>query len=153
MVPPELSAEEETVVVHAAKESVETRTVKPRRVLIIEDHPDGREILRILLELLGYQVEVAADGLQGVVKALTGKPEVALVDIGLPRLDGYQGARKLRAALGGKIFLIAQTGYGQPQDREQALEAGFDAHLVKPVDLKDLTYWLNAAGRGREFPP
>jgi CheY-like chemotaxis protein len=146
MGPPELPAEEETTVVQIERKAHEPRTLTGRRVLIIEDHADGREILRILLELLGCQVEVAADGVQGVIKALTGNPEIALVDIGLPRLDGYQVARKLRAALGRKIFLIAQTGYGQPQDREQALQAGFDAHLVKPVDLKDLTYWLNAAG-------
>ena len=71
----------------------------PRRVLIVEDSPDGRAMLRLLLELYGFQVEEAADGRQGVEKALAWRPEAAVVDIGLPVLDGYEVARRLRAAL------------------------------------------------------
>jgi CheY-like chemotaxis protein len=82
------------------------------RVLLVEDHPDGRETLKLLLELCGYQVEAAADGRQGVEKGLAWRPEVAVVDIGLPLLDGYEVARRLRAALGGRVRLIALTAYG-----------------------------------------
>lgn len=106
----------------------------PRRILLIEDNPDSRETLQLMLQLWGYQVETAENGTQGVQKALARHPQVALVDIGLPGMDGYQVARELRAALGAGIFLVAMTGFGQPHDRRRALESGFDTHLVKPVD-------------------
>ncbi len=109
-----------------------------RRVLIVEDNPDGRETLRMMVEMWGHQVEAAADGQQGVEMALALRPEAALVDIGLPVLDGYQLARRVRAELGRDIFLIALTGYGQPHDHRRAFEAGFDAHLVKPADPDEL---------------
>ena len=104
----------------------------PRRVLVVEDNPDSREMLRAVLNVWGCQVEVAADGAQGVRKALDWHPEVAVVDIGLPLLDGYEVARRLRAALHGRIRLIALTGYGTPEDRAQALASGFDVHLNSP---------------------
>ena len=107
----------------------------PRRILLVEDNADGREALRSLLELLGHHVEVAEDGHRGVELAFTARPEVGLVDIGLPGIDGYEVARRVRAEPGGRdILLVALTGYGQPEDERRALEAGFDAHLVKPVD-------------------
>lgn len=118
------------------------------RVLVIEDHVDGRETLRSLLQLLGHQVEVADNGLQGVATALAWRPDIALVDIGLPGLDGFEVARRLRTALGHRVRLVAQTGYGQPGDRERALAAGFDAHLVKPIDWQEFIHWLNEQGRG-----
>ncbi len=122
------------------------RTAAPsREILIIEDHKDGREMLRYVLELWGYQVAVAADGEEGVQKALALRPEIALVDIGLPHLDGYQVARRLRKELGNSIFLIACTAYGSSDDRRQALEAGFDLHLRKPVDLEVLAQWLGSS--------
>jgi signal transduction histidine kinase/ActR/RegA family two-component response regulator len=104
-------------------------------VLVVEDNPDGRESLRDLLEIWGYEVSLAADGPEGIEKALSLRPEVALVDIGLPGLDGNEVARRIRAVLGSEqISLIAMTGYGQPEDRRRALQAGFDRYLVKPVD-------------------
>ncbi len=117
------------------------------RILIVEDNADGREMLRLLLEILGHEVIVAADGVEGVEKALQWHPDVAVIDIGLPRLDGYAVARRLRRELGCELFLITQTGYGRPEDREQALAAGFDVHLTKPVDPVELLAWLEAAGR------
>jgi len=108
-------------------------TTGARHVLVVEDNDDGRETLKLLLQLWGHQVDVAADGLQGVQKALAKRPEVGLIDIGLPGLDGYQVAERLRAALGHDIVLVAMTGYGQPHDRQRALDAGFDVHLVKPL--------------------
>lgn len=121
----------------------------PRRILIVEDNADSRETQRILLELLGHRVEVAADGTEGVKKALDGRPEVALIDIGLPGLNGYEVAKRIRETLGGRVFLIAQTAYGQHEDRENAFQAGFDVHLVKPVDLDELLHWLDMAPPGQ----
>jgi CheY-like chemotaxis protein len=107
-------------------------------VLIVEDNVDGRESLRALLEAWGHQVEIAADGLEGIQKALAGQPEIALVDIGLPLMDGYQVAEQLRAVFGHAVFLVACTAYGRWEDRQRSLRAGFDVHLTKPVDLDEL---------------
>jgi CheY-like chemotaxis protein len=104
-------------------------------VLLIEDNAGNRETLRMLLQLWGHQVEVAEDGRQGLDGLLAARPDVAVVDIGLPGLDGYEVARRVRRSpAGAGIFLIALTGYGQPDDHRRAFEAGFDAFLVKPVD-------------------
>jgi CheY-like chemotaxis protein len=111
---------------------------KPRRVLVVEDNPDTRESLRSLLCGWGHEVEVAGDGAQGLAKALGWRPEVAVLDIGLPRLDGYQVARRVRPAAGGGVRLIALTGYGSVEDRERAFAAGFDHHLTKPADPEEL---------------
>ncbi len=111
-------------------------------VLVVEDNPDGRESLRALLQAWGHNVEVAAHGLEGIQKVLAGPPQVALVDINMPYLDGYGFAEQVRAALGEKVCLAACTAYGRPEDRRRALEAGFDAHFVKPVDLDALEEWL-----------
>lgn len=118
------------------------------RILVIEDHADGRETLRSLLQLLGHEVQVADNGLAGVATALSWGPDVALVDIGLPGLDGLEVARRLRAALGNRVRLVAQTGYGQPGDRQRALAAGFDTYLVKPIDWHVFVQWLNDQARG-----
>ncbi len=113
-----------------------TVAIRPAlRILVVEDSQDTRETLRELLELDGNAVDVAEDGPTGLARVLAERPDVALVDVGLPRLDGYQVASRLREALGQSIVLVALTGYGAPEDRQRAQEAGFDAHLVKPVDL------------------
>jgi CheY-like chemotaxis protein len=115
----------------------------PRRVLMIEDYADARDSLRALLELSGHEVREAADGPTGVELALRLQPDVVLIDIGLPGLDGYDVARRIRSApQGHRMVLAAVTGYGQPEDRRRAEEAGFDAHLVKPVDPDQLTELL-----------
>jgi signal transduction histidine kinase/ActR/RegA family two-component response regulator len=111
-----------------------TSIATARHVLVIEDNTDAREMLRMALELDGHRVETAADGTSGVETALRTTPDLVLVDIGLPGLDGYAVARRLRAALGHRVTLVALTGYGQNEDRRRTSEAGFDAHLVKPVD-------------------
>jgi signal transduction histidine kinase len=107
----------------------------PRDVLVIEDNADARESLRQLLELSGHRVQVAADGAAGL-EALRAHPfDLALVDIGLPKMNGYEVARRIRAeGPARRPILVALTGYGAADDRERALEAGFDRHLVKPVD-------------------
>jgi CheY-like chemotaxis protein len=121
--------------------------VTPCSVLIVEDNADGRESLRLLLQLLGHRVEVASDGVEGVEKGLRSRPQVAMVDIGLPGLDGYEVARRLRAALGHDIVLLAHSAYSNPQEREWALAAGFDGFLPKPMDLDALEGWLAVAAR------
>jgi signal transduction histidine kinase len=107
----------------------------PRRVLLVEDNADGRDMLRTMLTLQGHEVHEAADGPSALERALAVSPEVAIIDIGLPGMDGYVVAARLRSdEPGRRLRLIALTGYGTPDDRRRAQEAGFDAHLVKPVD-------------------
>ena len=119
---------------------------RPLRILVVEDNPDIRETLKELLEIEGHQVTLAEDGDIGVQKAGNGSlHDVALVDIGLPGLDGYAVAKRLndiRKQNGSLTRLIAMTGYGQAEDRRRAIEAGFDDHLVKPVDPETLTRLL-----------
>jgi PAS domain S-box-containing protein len=110
-----------------------------REVIVIEDNADTRELMRTLLESWGHHVTVAADGTTGLALALERRPAVALIDVGLPGIDGYQVAQNLRASsLGSNMLLIALTGYGRPEDRARALESGFDLHLVKPVQPEKL---------------
>ncbi len=113
---------------------------KPRlRVLIVEDNADARDMLRDLLTLLGHDVIVAEDGQVGLDMALHQHPDIALVDLGLPVVSGFELAERIRAEQGAPgIRLVALTGYGQPEDRRRALEAGFDEHMVKPLDLDGL---------------
>ena len=122
---------------------------RAQRVLIIEDNTDARETLREVLVMGGNEVHEAGDGEEGVALAQKVHPETVLVDIGLPGIDGYEVARRLRAseaALGVHWRLIALTGYGQQEDVKRARDAGFDMHLVKPV----LPSALEAAMAGRE---
>jgi CheY-like chemotaxis protein len=122
-----------------------------RRLVLVEDNPDIGETLRDLLQILGHRVELAADGLRGVQLALATRPDAALVDIGLPGIDGYEVARRLRASDAGKdMLLVALTGYGRPEDRDRALASGFDAHLVKPVDPDELNDLLATLGARRQ---
>jgi len=105
-----------------------------RRVVVIEDNPDIRETLRMLLDLWGHEVAMASDGRSGVERVLQVRPDVALIDVGLPGMSGYEVARAIRKGIpDGEIRLIAVTGYGQPSDREAAMQAGFDTHLLKPI--------------------
>jgi PAS domain S-box-containing protein len=108
------------------------------RVLLVEDDDDLRTSLDFLLQDTGYATLAAADGAEGLDLALRERPAVAIVDIGLPKIDGYEVAKRLRAELGSAIRLIAMTGYGTAEDHRRALRQGFDAHLAKPVDLGTL---------------
>ena len=104
------------------------------RIVIVEDNADTREMLRCLLAMDGHEVDVAPDGLRGLEIILSVRPNIALVDIGLPGIDGFRVAEQVRAADPNReIRLVAVTGYGQIGDMQQALNAGFDRHLVKPV--------------------
>jgi len=109
-------------------------------ILLVEDNPDARETLRLLLELEGHRVVAAETGERAVALALETPFTLALIDIGLPDVDGYQVARRIRSSGGAnQMRLVALTGYGQPEDVRRALAAGFDAHVVKPVDPDALT--------------
>jgi CheY-like chemotaxis protein/two-component sensor histidine kinase len=105
-----------------------------RRVLVIEDNDDGREMLVTSLRFHGHEVFEAATGREGLEEAARSAPDVVLIDIGLPDLDGYDVGHAMRQRLGPSVRLVALTGYGQPGDRERSARAGFDRHLVKPVD-------------------
>jgi CheY-like chemotaxis protein len=121
------------------------------QILIVEDNADARDALRVLLELDGHVVETAGDGDAALAIVATRELDVALVDIGLPGMDGYELARRVRARDARRPVLLALTGYGQPEDRRRATEAGFDGLLVKPVDPTNLTRQLatlEIPGRG-----
>jgi signal transduction histidine kinase len=114
-----------------------------RRILIADDNSDALESLATLLELSGHEVFSAANGALALESAERHLPEVALLDIGMPKLDGYEVARRIRAQpWGRRITLVALTGWGQESDRRRSGEAGFDSHLVKPLDLDKLTELL-----------
>jgi CheY-like chemotaxis protein len=118
------------------------------RVLVIEDIRDAAETLRDLLEVFGYEVELAFDGREGLRKALESRPDVVLCDIGLPELDGYSVASELRRHPATALTrLIAVTGYGTEDDRRRAREAGFEAHLMKPVTPERLQQLLGPTDR------
>ncbi|HTI38461.1 MAG TPA: ATP-binding protein [Vicinamibacterales bacterium] len=115
-------------------------------VLIVEDNPDAAELLRTLLESWGHSVRVAHDGIAGVRAASLDAPQVAIVDIGLPGLNGYEVAQHLRATPDTReTYLVAITGYGRPEDRARAREAGFDDFIVKPLDFEALEGAICAA--------
>jgi CheY-like chemotaxis protein len=124
------------------------RSVASRRVLIAEDIPDAAEMLRLMLEVMGHDVRVAADGVQAVAIAGEFAPEIVFLDIGMPRKDGYQAAREIRAALGSEVVLVALTGWGQDDDQRRAREAGFDHHLTKPAEPERIEK-LIAGAKGR----
>src|SRR5207247_7196951 len=118
---------------------------KSLRVLIIEDSRDTAESLRMLLELSGHEAATAYTGAAGLEAARRLRPDVVLCDIGLPGgMDGYAVAEALRADASASAYLIAISGYGQIDDQRQAREAGFDVHLTKPDDFKDLQQQLAA---------
>jgi signal transduction histidine kinase/ActR/RegA family two-component response regulator len=120
------------------------RGAKPRRVLVIEDSGDAREMLRMTLELAGHEVYDAADGVHGLELLNVARPDVAIIDISLPRMDGYQVAKRIREDPHGRgMLLLALTGYGSPDDSKRSLECGFDHHVVKPVDLDHLLRLLS----------
>ena len=120
-----------------------------RRIVIVEDSGDSREMLRYMLEHAGHDVHEAADGPAGVDAILTIVPDVALVDLGLPGLDGYEVARRVRADQAGRtVRLVALSGYGLPEDVKRSQSAGFDAHLVKPVDPVKLAGAIGGGTRG-----
>jgi two-component system CheB/CheR fusion protein len=128
----------------AAAEAPALAVAAPKRILIVDDIPDNRESMEMLLTMYGHTVELAEDGEQAVEKALEGRPDVAFVDIGLPKLSGYDVARDIRRQPHGEhIVLIALSGYGQPEDHRKSLDAGFDAHFTKPISASTIRQVLS----------
>jgi PAS domain S-box-containing protein len=138
---PRISAPEEQTV-----ESRTGPTTSRQKVLVVEDNQDARDMYRLVLELDGHEVVEAADGIRGLELLKSAQPDIAVVDIGLPQLNGYEVARRFRAEQGGqRTVLIALTGYGSREDRERSRDAGFDHHLIKPVSPEALRELLNDA--------
>jgi CheY-like chemotaxis protein len=118
------------------------------RVLIVDDNRDAADSLATVLKLQGHEVSTAYDGLEAIETAELFRPEAVLLDIGLPKMDGYETARRFRKhSWGKKSLLIALTGWGQDEDRQQASQAGFDYHLRKPAEPQEIQELLTRAGR------
>ena len=116
-----------------------THSAPGGRILVVEDEEDSRESLRLLLETDGHEVSLAANGVDGLAQLASFQPDVALVDVGLPGMDGYELARRVRELPSGKkVKLIAVTGYGSEKARQRARQAGFDLHVTKPVTYEEL---------------
>ena len=130
-----LTGTQATTIVSSTQTPVRPAVFK-RRILIADDNADALASLALLLESDGHTVYQAANGLDAVARAVEHRPEVALLDIGMPGIDGYEVGRRIREQAWGKqVVLIAITGWGQEEDRRRSIEAGFDCHLTKPVDL------------------
>jgi CheY-like chemotaxis protein len=111
-----------------------------RRILVVDDNVDALEGLSLLLQTSGYEVMKACDGRQALQIAAGCHPDLALLDIGMPHMDGYEVARRIRAEpWGGKVALVALSGWGQSEDLRRTRESGFDFHLVKPVSFEAVT--------------
>jgi CheY-like chemotaxis protein len=117
-------------------------------VLVVDDNADAAEMLGEMLALSGYQVRIETDARQTVTAAEAFRPHVAILDLGMPDMSGFEVAAQLRSALSSPPALIALTGYGQPSDRRRTQAAGFFAHLVKPVDIRALLDLLGPLARG-----
>jgi CheY-like chemotaxis protein len=123
------------------------------RILVVDDNRDSADSLAMLLEMRGHEVRSAHDGLEAVGAAEVFLPSVVLLDIGLPKLNGFEVARRIREQRGDDVTLIALTGWGQEDDRRRSKEAGFDHHLTKPIDVEALRKLLAEIARGRVRAP
>ena len=136
-----------------AKEPSDEQDLRGLRVVVVEDERDNREMLTTILELNGCTVYGAGDGLEGFQLIRRMRPHVALIDLGLPKLDGFEVAGRVRRELGQEVHLVAVSGYGQPSDRQRARKSGFDTHVVKPVRTDALVQILARVARPRTLAP
>jgi PAS domain S-box-containing protein len=128
----------------------DARQVRGRRVLVVDDNVDAAQSLRMALELAGHVAVAVHNGPEAIRTVHKLAPEVVLLDIGMPRMNGYEVAERLRAMPGGsELFLVALTGWGQPEDKRRAADAGFDEHLTKPVDLASVSVLIGEAAQRR----
>ncbi len=124
---------------HGAEPGTEPVSSRAFRILVVDDNVDSAESLALLLDLDGHHTLQAHTGPAALDAARTFDPHLVLLDIGLPGMDGYEVARRLRALPGGaSVFVVALTGYGRPEDRQRALAAGCHAHMTKPVNFAEL---------------
>jgi CheY-like chemotaxis protein len=121
---------------------------RTRKVLVVDDNVDAADSLSMMLELSGHEVCTVYDGPAALAALPAFGPQVVLLDIGLPRMDGYEVARRIRSTLpaGRDMLLVALTGWGQAEDKRRAREAGFDQHFTKPVDPLDIARYVEAGG-------
>ena len=137
---------------HTARDDDESASPAAKyRILIVDDNRLSSDSTAMALSLMGHELAIARDGIEGIERAQAFRPDVILLDIGLPEVDGFETARRIREQPWGKnIFLIAVTGYGQEGDRRRSLEAGFNYHLVKPLSFSELKHKLSELGIGQE---
>lgn len=121
---------------------------RPCRILVVDDNEDAAQSLAMLLDVMGYEVRMAHDGLEAVKAADEFQPTVALLDIGLPHLSGYDVARHIRERQGEEVVLVAITGWGTAEDIKRSMEAGFNHHFTKPADPERVKEII-----ARECPP
>jgi signal transduction histidine kinase len=146
---PTLGAEK--VVRTHASESAAIAVTAPRRILVADDNHDAAESVTLRLQLAGHQVRAVHDGVEALEVGKVFKPDIVLLDLGMPKMDGCEAARRIRLSSWGKsVTLIALTGWGQQQDRERTSDAGFDLHLVKPVSESQLFDALASAGTRKQ---
>jgi CheY-like chemotaxis protein len=127
------------------------RTGPRRRILVVDDNRDSATSMAMMLRLLNNEVRTAHDGVEAVEAAEAFRPQVILMDVGMPRLNGYEATRRIRERpWGGAVTIIALTGWGQEGDRQRSQEAGCDGHLVKPVSLPELEQLLAVPGVVRQ---
>lgn len=146
----------ESLTVGASGTSPSTREITGRRILVADDNKDAADALAMILEIGGHEVRVAHNGRVALSLAQTFRPDVALLDIGMPDISGYEVARALRHEQWGKeIYLVALTGWGQQGARQQSLDAGFDRHMTKPIDPDALETFLSDGLQTRQMatPP
>jgi CheY-like chemotaxis protein len=137
-----------TDVMPALQVDAPTATVRRSRILVADDNTDAADSLAMILEMAGHDVRVVHDGRAALSVAQSFRPDIVLLDIGMPQLNGYEVAQALRQEpWGGNITLIALTGWGQESDRLKAMDAGFDRHLTKPVDPDTLEQLMGSAPR------
>ena len=121
-------------------------------MLVADDNRDGAEIMALLLQQYGYDVSIAHSGTDALAAAARYQPEIAILDIGMPGMSGYDLAQRIRGEAWGKhMLLIALTGWGQEEDKRKALDAGFDHHLIKPIDPDALEALMAASTRTRRL--
>jgi len=118
-----------------------------RHVLVVDDNADAAHSLDMILKFSGHQTRVALDGTEGLKIAQDFHPEIVVLDIGMPGLNGFEVARRLRQMLGDQVYIIALSGYGAAEDRQRALAAGFDVHMVKPIEIEQLTQLISRGKR------
>jgi CheY-like chemotaxis protein len=127
------------------------RSSRGARVLVVDDDPDSAESMARLLQHSGHEVDVALDGKTALQRARAKQPDVVLLDICMPGMDGYEVARQLRAMFQNKVQLVASTALGSEEDRKRCLEAGFDLHLVKPVDPTEVRNLVREVAFAKAF--
>lgn len=124
------------------------------RVLVVDDNKDSAQTLGMMLKIMGNDVRTAHDGLEAIEQAADYRPHVILLDLGMPKLNGYDVCRRIREQdWGSDMMIIALTGWGQAEDRQRTKEAGFDHHLVKPVDVAKLNELLESSKLRRRSVP